>query len=125
MTNKLLMRWSSAFTHSAFSSTFLSSQRLVIAEYSQGFLLDIFDLPFFQASCRYSPGRFASSSRDSTPVRAYVGSISGSLNTMRMKARMKPAYRAAVLCHVALFRSLMRALFRWRVAGQDPNTFGT
>ena len=44
MTNKLLMRWSSVFTHLAFSSKSKSSQRLVIAEYSQGFLLDILDL---------------------------------------------------------------------------------
>jgi hypothetical protein len=42
------MRWSSAFTHAAFSSKSKSSQNLVIAEYSQGFLLDIPDLLFFR-----------------------------------------------------------------------------
>ena len=44
MTNKLLRRWCSVFTHSAFSSKSKSSQRLVIAEYSQGFLRGIFML---------------------------------------------------------------------------------
>ena len=44
MVNKLLMRWSSAFTHSAFSSASLSCQRLFLYDFSQCFVSDMLDL---------------------------------------------------------------------------------
>ena len=44
MANKLLMRWSSAFTHSAFSAAFLSCQSLCLDGFSQCCMPDILDL---------------------------------------------------------------------------------
>jgi hypothetical protein len=44
MANKLLMRWSSAFTHSAFSSAFFSCQSLCRDGFSQCFVSDILDI---------------------------------------------------------------------------------
>ena len=41
MANKLLMRWISAFTHSAFSSVFISCQGLALNDFSQCFVSDI------------------------------------------------------------------------------------
>jgi hypothetical protein len=44
MAYKLLIRWSSAFTHSAFSSAFISCQSLALAGFSQCCVSDILDL---------------------------------------------------------------------------------
>jgi len=44
MVNKLLMRWSSAFTHSSFSSASLSCQRLFLEDFSQCVVPDMLDL---------------------------------------------------------------------------------
>jgi hypothetical protein len=52
MANKALMRWSSARTHSAFSSAFMSLQRFALNDVSQYFVLDIIDL-------RMTAGRLA------------------------------------------------------------------
>ena len=55
MANKLLMRWTSAFTHSAFSSAFFSCQSLALDDFSQCFVSDILDLfsEIPRLFCRY------------------------------------------------------------------------